>query len=68
MQRKINLRERGQFYCETLESSGWDGELVIAETEGEDHAFQLFNPNSDRALALMNRLVFFINQDKDASM
>ncbi|XWS39967.1 hypothetical protein CRYUN_Cryun18bG0099800 [Craigia yunnanensis] len=65
---KDNLRERGQFYCETLKSSGWGGELVIAETEGEDHAFQLFNPNSEKALALMNRLVSFINRDKEASM
>ncbi|XVE93343.1 hypothetical protein REPUB_Repub01dG0183600 [Reevesia pubescens] len=65
---KDNLRERGMFYCETLKSSGWGRELVIVETEGEDHAFQLFNPNSERALALMNRLVSFINQDKDASM
>ncbi|XP_021300575.1 probable carboxylesterase 12 [Herrania umbratica] len=65
---KDNLRERELFFCETLKSSGWGGELVIVETEGEDHAFQLFNQKSERALALMNRLVSFINQDKDASM
>ncbi|XVF67602.1 hypothetical protein PTKIN_Ptkin10aG0134500 [Pterospermum kingtungense] len=62
---KDSLRERGLLYYETLKNSGWGGELVIEETEGEDHAFQLFNPNSESALALMNRLVSFINQDKD---
>ncbi|XVE66868.1 hypothetical protein DITRI_Ditri08aG0114700 [Diplodiscus trichospermus] len=65
---KDNLRERGMFYCETLESSGWDGELMIVETEGEDHAFQLFNPNSEKALALMDKLSTFINKDKHVSM
>ncbi|XVF67601.1 hypothetical protein PTKIN_Ptkin10aG0134400 [Pterospermum kingtungense] len=65
---KDNLRERGLFYYETLKTSGRGGELVIEETQGEDHAFQLFNPNSEKSLALMNRLVSFINQDKDASM
>lgn len=58
---KDNLRGRGLFYYETLKSSGWGGELVMDETEGEDHVFQLFNPKSDKALALMNKIVSFIN-------
>ncbi|KAH7575225.1 hypothetical protein ACOSQ2_005596 [Xanthoceras sorbifolium] len=61
---KDNLRERGLFYCESLRESGWGGDLKIVETEGEDHVFHLFKPNSDKSVALMAQLSSFINQDK----
>ncbi|GKV22490.1 hypothetical protein SLEP1_g32358 [Rubroshorea leprosula] len=60
---KDNLRERGVFYYETLKGSGWSGEVDVVETEGADHAFQLFNPESEKAVALMNKIVSFINQE-----
>ena len=39
------LKERGLLFCETLRKSGWDGEVQIVETEGEEHVFHLFNPD-----------------------
>ncbi|GMN37587.1 hypothetical protein TIFTF001_006948 [Ficus carica] len=57
-----NLRDRGLFYYETLVKSGWDGEVEIFETLGEEHVFHLFNPNCEEALALLKRLASFINQ------
>ncbi|KAK2665117.1 hypothetical protein Ddye_003691 [Dipteronia dyeriana] len=65
---KDNLRERGMFYCESLRESGWVGDLEIVETQSEDHVFHLFKPDSDKALALMDQLVSFINQDKVSSL
>nr|POE84533.1 putative carboxylesterase 2 [Quercus suber] len=61
---KDDMRERGLFYYETLRKSGWEGEVEIVETEGEDHVFHLFNPNCEKALALLKMLASFINQDK----
>ncbi|KAJ6385760.1 hypothetical protein OIU77_028851 [Salix suchowensis] len=55
------LRQRGLYYYETLRKSGWGGEVEIAETEGEDHVFHLFNPNCDNAEALLKKLASFIN-------
>ncbi|XP_031266616.1 probable carboxylesterase 5 [Pistacia vera] len=59
---KDNLKERGLFYSETLRDSEWVGEVEIAETEGEDHVFHLFNPNSEKAMALLEKIALFINQ------
>ncbi|KAF5751215.1 exostosin family protein [Tripterygium wilfordii] len=54
---------RGLCYYEALKESGWDGEVEIVETEGEQHVFHLFNPDCDKAVALMKRLCSFLNQD-----
>lgn len=61
---KDNLRDRGLFYYETLKNCGWCGEIEIVETPGEDHVFHLFNPDSEKAVALMDKLASFINQDE----
>lgn len=58
---KDDIRDRGLFYYETLRKSGWDGEVEIVETEGENHVFHLFNPDCERALALLKKLASFIN-------
>ncbi|XP_024034845.1 probable carboxylesterase 2 [Citrus clementina] len=60
---KDNLRDRGLLYYETLKNCGWAGEIEIVETEGEDHVFHLFNPDSEKAVALMDKLASFLNQD-----
>ncbi|GKV22487.1 hypothetical protein SLEP1_g32355 [Rubroshorea leprosula] len=60
---KDNLRERGMFYYETLKGSGWSGKVDAVETEGEDHAFQLFNQESEKAVALMNKIFSFVNEE-----
>ncbi|PON35403.1 Alpha/beta hydrolase fold [Trema orientale] len=56
------LRDRGWSYCEALKKSGWSGVVEIVETEGEDHVFHLFNPDSEKAKALMKRTASFLNQ------
>ncbi|KAL0365428.1 UNVERIFIED_CONTAM: putative carboxylesterase 1 [Sesamum angustifolium] len=57
---KDQLRERGTGYFEGLKKSAWSGEVEIMETEGEGHCFYLFNLTSDKAIALMDRLVAFL--------
>uniref|UniRef100_A0A9I9DE37 Alpha/beta hydrolase fold-3 domain-containing protein n=1 Tax=Cucumis melo TaxID=3656 RepID=A0A9I9DE37_CUCME len=57
------LRERGKLYYETLARSEWKGKVEFYETEGEDHAFHMLNPTSEKAKALVKRLAFFLNQD-----
>ena len=58
------LKERGLLFCETLRKSGWDGEVQIVETEGEEHVFHLFNPDCEKAVILLKRLASFFNQDR----
>uniref|UniRef100_A0A5B7BXI6 Putative carboxylesterase 12 n=1 Tax=Davidia involucrata TaxID=16924 RepID=A0A5B7BXI6_DAVIN len=60
---KDGLRENGWFYYETLKKSGWGGVVEIMETKGEEHVFHLFNPTCDKAVALLKRFAFFMNQD-----
>ena len=60
---KDGLSDRGLFYYETLEKSGWGGRLEFVKTEGEDHVFYLFEPGTEKAVTLMKRLVSFLNQD-----
>ncbi|WOK92239.1 hypothetical protein Cni_G00930 [Canna indica] len=57
------LRERGRAYYEKLKESGWSGEAELAEAEGEAHVYHLENPASEKAKALMERLVTFLNRD-----
>ncbi|XP_061367140.1 probable carboxylesterase 12 [Gastrolobium bilobum] len=55
------LKDRGWYYKESLEKSGWHGVVEVMEAKGEGHVFHLFNPNSNNALSLLNRIVSFIN-------
>ncbi|KAM3742917.1 hypothetical protein ACB098_07G104200 [Castanea mollissima] len=55
------LKERGLLFCETLRKSGWNGEVQIVETEGEEHVFRLFNPDCEKAMILLKRLASFFN-------
>ncbi|KAL3515260.1 hypothetical protein ACH5RR_022162 [Cinchona calisaya] len=57
------LRERSLLYYDALKKSGWNGELEIMETEGEEHCFHLNNPSCENAKILMKRVVSFINRD-----
>uniref|UniRef100_A0A2N9HNC9 Alpha/beta hydrolase fold-3 domain-containing protein n=1 Tax=Fagus sylvatica TaxID=28930 RepID=A0A2N9HNC9_FAGSY len=60
---KDGLKDRGWTYCEVLKKSGWNGVVEIVETEGEDHVFHLFNPNCERAEALVKQMASFMNQE-----
>ncbi|KAK7319848.1 hypothetical protein RJT34_04576 [Clitoria ternatea] len=55
------LKDRGWYYKELLEKSEWDGDVEVIESKGEGHVFHLFNPNSDNAVSLRNRIVSFIS-------
>lgn len=39
--------------------------MEITESPGEDHGFHLFNPTSDHAMAMLKRIVSFMNQERD---
>ncbi|KAE8716318.1 putative carboxylesterase 2 [Hibiscus syriacus] len=58
------LKDRGRFYYDKLVKSEWKGKAEIMETEGEDHVFYIFNPESDKAKSLFKRLAAFLNQGK----
>lgn len=60
---KDGLKDRGWTYYEVLKKSGWNGMVEIVETEGEDHVFHLFNPNCERAEALVKQMASFMNQE-----
>jgi len=57
-----DIRDRGLLYYETLRKSGWEGEVEIVETQGEKHVFHLFNPDCEKARALLKTLASFINR------
>ncbi|KAF3435375.1 hypothetical protein FNV43_RR22464 [Rhamnella rubrinervis] len=57
------FRDRGWNYHKAVKESGWGGgSLEIVETEGEGHVFYLSDPDSDKALALMEKTVSFFKQ------
>ncbi|KAL7598945.1 hypothetical protein Lser_V15G24689 [Lactuca serriola] len=55
------FRERGLYYKEVVEKSGWKGDLQVVENEGEEHVFFLFKPSCANACTLHNRICTFIN-------
>ncbi|PIN20446.1 Arylacetamide deacetylase [Handroanthus impetiginosus] len=58
---KDSLTDRARGYYEGLKKSDWSGEVDIMETEGEGHCFYLYNLKSEKAVAILDRLVAFIN-------
>lgn len=58
---KDSLRNRGMAYCEALKKSEWSGEVEMMQSEGEGHCFYLFHPKTDKSVAVMDRLVAFLN-------
>ncbi|GMH02702.1 hypothetical protein Nepgr_004541 [Nepenthes gracilis] len=59
---KDSLRGVGFYYKEVLDKSGWAGAAEVVEAKGEGHVFHLFNPSSESAVAMMKKLVVFLNQ------
>ncbi|CAL9195725.1 unnamed protein product [Musa hybrid cultivar] len=60
---KDRLRERSLAYYEALRRSGWDGEALLLESEGEQHVFHLHNPHSDKARAKLRAVVDFLTAE-----
>ncbi|XP_042067539.1 2-hydroxyisoflavanone dehydratase-like [Salvia splendens] len=56
------LRFRGRYYAAALRRSGWKGEVKVVEVEGESHVFNLINPNTAKAAAMVRVLASFLNQ------
>ncbi|KAK6913908.1 Alpha/beta hydrolase fold-3 [Dillenia turbinata] len=54
-----SLRDRGIWYCNAVKETGWEGEIEFFETEGEGHAFHIFNPATENAQSLLYLLPFF---------
>ncbi|KAK2665127.1 hypothetical protein Ddye_003701 [Dipteronia dyeriana] len=57
------LRGRGWHYAQQLRESGWSGDLEVIDFKGEDHVFHLFKPTCEKAVAMLKRIVSFINLD-----
>ncbi|CAO2821585.1 unnamed protein product [Amaranthus hypochondriacus] len=55
------FRDRGLYYKKVLEESGWEGDVEVFESKGEDHVFYLMEPSSANSVELMARVVAFIN-------
>eukprot|EP00262_Sarcandra_glabra_P015496 TRINITY_DN4784_c0_g2_i1.p1 TRINITY_DN4784_c0_g2~~TRINITY_DN4784_c0_g2_i1.p1 ORF type:complete len:317 (+),score=21.15 TRINITY_DN4784_c0_g2_i1:190-1140(+) len=56
------LKGRGWIYYDGLRKSGWGGVVEILESEGEKHVFHLYNPDSEKAQAMMERVVSFLQR------
>ncbi|PWA89836.1 2-hydroxyisoflavanone dehydratase [Artemisia annua] len=54
------LRERGFHYYESVKKSGWGGELLLFEVEGEGHTFHVFNTKTENAKKMFKRLARFL--------
>ncbi|KAK3423191.1 hypothetical protein EUGRSUZ_F00244 [Eucalyptus grandis] len=62
------LRDRGRLYREVLGGSGWAGVAEMMETEGEGHAFHLYDLGGEKAKDLIRRLATFFNGDMSPLM
>lgn len=57
---KDELRETGLIYVEALKKSGWKGDVDLVDVEGEEHCFQIFNTDTEKAKNLIRRIASFI--------
>ncbi|KAL2537524.1 putative carboxylesterase 2 [Forsythia ovata] len=62
------VRERGFYYKEVLEKSGWNGDVEVVEVKKEKHIFSVFYPKSDNGIAMLKRVGSFLNQHKANDM
>ncbi|KAL2338496.1 hypothetical protein Fmac_012942 [Flemingia macrophylla] len=59
---KDRLRERGIWYHEALQKSGWEGKLELFEESDEGHDYELLKPDTENARKLIHRLVAFVQE------
>ncbi|CAL5378767.1 unnamed protein product [Camellia sinensis] len=60
------LRDRGWCYKEELGKSGWGGVVEVMEAVGENHVFHLVDPTCDNAVAMLDRVASFLNDEDNA--
>ncbi|KAM5549222.1 hypothetical protein ABKV19_000585 [Rosa sericea] len=58
---KDSLKDRGWYYSEVLKKSGWKGVVEVLEAKEEQHVFHLFYPTCDNAVAMLKKIVSFMN-------
>ncbi|XP_062024774.1 probable carboxylesterase 12 [Rosa rugosa] len=58
---KDSLKDRGWYYSEVLKKSGWNGVVEVLEANEEQHVFHLFYPTCDNAVAMLKKIVSFMN-------
>ncbi|GER25097.1 alpha/beta-Hydrolases superfamily protein [Striga asiatica] len=58
---KDQLAARGLAYVEKVKESGWKGEIEVVVVDGEDHCFQIFDPETEKAKDLICRIANFIS-------
>ncbi|KAG6605131.1 putative carboxylesterase 2, partial [Cucurbita argyrosperma subsp. sororia] len=59
------LNDRARGFHAALRESGWKGSVEMVENEGEDHVFHLFNPDCEKAVALVKTVASFIQSDSN---
>ncbi|TKY71194.1 2-hydroxyisoflavanone dehydratase [Spatholobus suberectus] len=57
---KDRLRDRGVWYYEAVKNSGWQGQVELFEVEDEDHAFHIYNSQTENAKYMITRLASFL--------
>lgn len=55
------VKDRNWYYSEVLTKSGWKGDVEVLEAKGEGHVFHLSNPTCDNAVAMLKKIISFIN-------
>ncbi|CAN6251492.1 unnamed protein product [Urochloa humidicola] len=55
------LRWRGRAYAEAVAAARGEGSVELLETEGEGHVFYVYKPDGDKAKAMLDRIVSFVN-------
>ncbi|TMX01833.1 hypothetical protein EJD97_023503 [Solanum chilense] len=59
---KDELRNIGIKYVEAVKNSEWKGEIELIDVEGEDHCFQIFHTETEKAKNLIKGLADFIKK------
>ncbi|KAK4357201.1 hypothetical protein RND71_022811 [Anisodus tanguticus] len=59
---KDELRNIGIKYVEAVKKSGWKGEIELIDVQGEDHCFQIFNLETEKAKDLIKGMANFIKK------
>jgi acetyl esterase/lipase len=57
---KDDLRDRGIWYYDAVKKSGWKGEVELVHVEGEEHCFQIYHPETQNSIDMVNRIASFL--------
>ncbi|KAL1317021.1 hypothetical protein HN51_069127 [Arachis hypogaea] len=55
-----SIRDRGVWFFEGLNKSGWKGKSELFEEAGEDHVYHIFHPETEKAKKITDRMASFI--------